>query len=131
MPNLTAWSPRVLSLLRIMAGLLFIEHGLMKLLSVPAPQPGVPSPLPPLLLAAAIIEIVGGLLITAGLFTRIVAFICSGEMAIAYFTVHAKQSFYPGINQGGEAILFCFVFLYMALAGGGEWSVDARLRKRS
>jgi putative oxidoreductase len=131
MPNLTAWSPRVLSLLRIMAGLLFIEHGLMKLLSFPAPQPGVPSPLPPLLLAAAIIEIVGGLLITAGLFTRIVAFICSGEMAIAYFTVHAKQSFYPGINQGGEAILFCFVFLYMALAGGGEWSVDARLRKRS
>ncbi|THD80785.1 MAG: DoxX family protein [Phenylobacterium sp.] len=130
MPNLTVWSPRVLSLLRIIAGLLFIEHGLMKLIHFPGPQQGAPDPLPPLMMAAALIEIVGGGLITLGLFTRAAAFICSGEMAVAYFMVHAKQGFWPGLNQGGEAILYCFLFLYLAFAGGGEWSLDAQLRKR-
>ena len=130
MPNLTLWSPRVLSLLRVVAGLLFIEHGLMKLVHFPIAQPGAPDPLPPLMLAAAVIEIVGGGLITLGLFTRAAAFICSGEMAAAYFMVHAKQSFWPGVNQGGEAILYCFLFLYLACAGGGEWSLDALVRKR-
>ena len=130
MPTLTAWSPRVLSLLRLMAGLLFMEHGLMKLVHFPAPQPGVPTPLPPLLVAAAIIEILCGALITLGLFTRIVAFIASGEMAIAYFMVHAPKSPWPAINQGDAAVLFCFVFLYLVFAGPGDWSLDAAIRKR-
>lgn len=131
MPSLAAWSPRALSLLRIMSALLFMEHGLMKLVHFPAAQPGAPDPLPTLLLVAAAIEVVGGLLLLVGLFTRIVAFVCSGEMAVAYFMVHAKQSFYPGLNGGDAAILFCFVFLYLACAGGGEWSVDALVRKKT
>jgi len=129
MPNLTAWSPRVLSLLRIITALLFMEHGLMKLIHFPAAQPGAPDPLPPFMLAAALIEVVGGALVEAGLFARAVAFICSGEMAVAYFMAHAPKSFWPAINQGDAAILFCFVFLYLACAGGGSWSVDRALRK--
>ena len=130
MPNLDAWSPRVLSILRIVTALLFLEHGLMKLAHFPAPQPGAPDPLPPLLIAAAAIEVVGGILLTLGLFTRIAAFVCSGEMAIGYFMAHASKSFWPGVNQGGEAILYSFIFLYLAVAGGGEWSLDAQVRKR-
>ena len=129
MPNLTAWSPRVLRLLRIITALLFMEHGLMKLIHFPAAQPGAPDPLPPFMLAAALIEVVGGALVAAGLFARAVAFICSGEMAVAYFMAHAPKSFWPAINQGDAAILFCFVFLYLACAGGGSWSVDRALRK--
>ena len=130
MPNLDAWSPRVLSLLRIITGLLFIEHGLMKLFHFPAPQPGAPNPLPPLLLAGAVIELVGGALVTLGLFTRAAAFICSGEMAVAYFMVHAPQGFYPAINMGEAAILYCFVFFYLVFAGAGPWSLDAAIRRR-
>lgn len=130
MPNLAVWSPRVLSLLRIVAGLLFMEHGLMKAVHFPIAQAGAPDPLPPLLMAAAAIEILGGALITVGLFTRITALICSGEMAVAYFMAHFPSGFWPGVNHGGEAILFCFVFLYLAFAGGGEWSLDAAVRKR-
>jgi putative oxidoreductase len=129
MPNLTAWSPRMLSLLRIIAALLFMEHGLMKLVHFPGPQPGVPDPLPPLLMAAAWIEVVGGALIAVGLFTRATAFICSGEMAVAYFMAHAPQSAWPGINLGDAAVLFCFIFLYLACAGGGSWSLDRIARK--
>jgi putative oxidoreductase len=129
MPNLTAWSPRVLSILRIVAALLFMEHGLMKLLHFPGPQPGVPDPLPPLLVAAAWIEIIGGGLIALGLFTRAAAFVCSGQMAVGYFMVHQPQSFWPAINQGDAAILFCFVFLYLVFAGGGAWSLDRTVRK--
>lgn len=130
MPNLTAWAPRVLSILRIVVGLLFMEHGLMKLFHFPAAQPGAPGPLPPLLVAAGLIETIGGGLITLGLATRLAAFICSGEMAIAYFTVHARQSMWPGVNQGDAAILYCFVFLYLVFAGGGEWSLDSVIAKR-
>jgi putative oxidoreductase len=130
MPNLDAWSPRILSILRIVAGLLFLEHGLMKLVHFPAPQPGAPDPLPPLLLAAGAIELVGGGLLTVGLFTRLTAFICSGEMAVAYFMGHASRGFYPALNMGEAAILYCFVFLYLAFAGGGFWSLDALVRKR-
>jgi putative oxidoreductase len=130
MPNLDAWSPRVLSILRIIVGLLFIEHGLMKLFHFPAPQPGAPNPLPPMLLAAAIIELVGGGLVALGFFTRAAAFICSGEMAVAYFMAHAPRSFYPAVNMGEAAVLYCFVFLYLAFAGGGYWSLDALVRKR-
>jgi len=129
MPDPLIWSPRVRSLLRIMAGLLFLEHGLMKLLHFPAPQPGVPDPLPALLAAAGWIEALGGALIALGLFTRLAAFVASGEMAAAYFMVHAKQSFWPGLNEGDAAILFCFVFLYFACAGPGPWSVDRVARR--
>jgi putative oxidoreductase len=127
MSELETWSPRVLAVVRIITALLFLEHGLMKLVAFPAAVPGLPTPLPPLLLAAAVIEILGGALIAVGLFTRIVAFICSGEMAAGYFMFHAPQSFWPAVNQGDAAILFCFVFLYFVFAGAGAWSVDARL----
>ncbi|MGH7025393.1 MAG: DoxX family protein [Caulobacteraceae bacterium] len=129
-PIADVWGPRVLSLLRIMAALLFMEHGLMKLAAFPAPAPGLPHPLPPLLIVAGFIEIVGGGLLAAGLFTRSVAFIASGEMAVAYFMVHARIGFWPALNQGEPAILFSFIFLYLALAGGGVWSLDARRPRR-
>jgi putative oxidoreductase len=127
MSQLETWSPRVLAAVRIITALLFIEHGLMKLVAFPAAVPGLPTPLPPLLIAAALIEIVGGALIAVGLFTRVAAFICSGEMAAAYFMFHAPQSFWPAVNQGDAAILFCFIFLYLVFAGAGAWSVDAYL----
>ena len=130
MPNLDVWAPRVLSLLRIVAALLFMEHGLMKLFHFPAPQPGAPDPLPMILTAAATIEVVGGALIALGLFTRVAAFVCSGQMAAAYFMAHAPQGFWPALNGGEAAILFCFVFLYLVFAGPGIWSVDALVRKR-
>lgn len=130
MQSLDAWAPRVLSLLRIIAALLFMEHGLMKLLHFPAPQPGAPDPLPTLLLAAAWIEVVGGGLLTLGLFTRAAAFVCSGQMAVAYFTAHASQGFWPALNGGEPAILYCFVFFYLVFAGGGAWSLDAMRRRR-
>ena len=122
---MSSWAPRILSVLRIIAALLFMEHGLMKLVHFPAAQPGVPDPLPTLLLVAALIEVVGGALLALGLFTRIVAFICSGEMAVAYFMMHAPGGFWPALNQGDAAILFCFVFFYLAFAGPGDWSFDA------
>jgi len=124
------WAPRLLSLLRIVAALLFMEHGLMKLFHFPAPHPGVPDPLPPLLVAAVCLEAAGGLLMLLGLFTRPVAFILSGEMAIGYFIAHAPRSPWPAINQGDAAILFCFLFLYLVATGAGPWSLDA-LRRRS
>jgi putative oxidoreductase len=130
MPNLDVWSPRVLSLLRIVAALLFMEHGLMKLFHFPAPQPGAPDPLPMMLVVAAWLEVVGGGLLALGLFTRPVAFLLSGEMAAAYFLAHAPQGFYPALNGGEAAVLYCFAFLYLAFAGGGEWSLDAQVRKR-
>jgi putative oxidoreductase len=123
---LAAWRPRMVSILRIMTALLFMEHGLMKLFAFPLAQPGVPNPLPTILLVAAAIEIVGGALLALGLFTRIAAFICSGQMAVAYFTAHASQGAWPGGNGGDAAILFCFVFLYLVFAGPGSWSIDAR-----
>ena len=125
MPDL---SNKMLSILRIMTALLFMEHGLMKLVGFPAAMPGA-GDLSPLMLAAALIEVIGGAAVALGLFTRIAAFICSGEMAAAYFMVHAPQSFWPAVNMGDAAVLFCFVFLYISLAGPGEWSLDA-LRKK-
>ncbi|MGN6269566.1 MAG: DoxX family protein [Sphingomonas sp.] len=125
MDRIDPWAPRLLSVLRIVAALLFMEHGLMKLLHFPAAQPGVPDPLPTMLVIAAWLEVVGGGLLALGLFARPVAFILAGEMAVGYFIAHFPQSFWPGINGGDAAILFCFLFLYLAAAGPGPWSVDA------
>jgi putative oxidoreductase len=124
---LSRWQPQLLAVLRIVTALLFLEHGMMKIFHFPAPQ--MPGPLPSLLLVAAIIELVAGALIAVGLFTRLAAFVASGEMAVAYFMGHFPKSFWPGINMGDAAILFCFVFLYIAAAGPGAWSIDgARVR---
>lgn len=122
--SLSAWQPRLLSLLRIMSGLLFMQHGLMKLFSFPGPfmRPVVTGEL---IWFAAVIELIGGALLVLGLFTRPVAFIASGLMAAAYFMGHAGKGFYPILNGGNLAILYCFVFLYIAAAGAGPWSVDA------
>jgi putative oxidoreductase len=128
LPWLQRFQPQLLALLRIVAGLLFVEHATVKFFAFPAPFP-MPGPLPPLLLAAGAIELIAGLLITLGLFTRISAFIASGEMAVAYWMMHGSKSFWPIANMGEAAILFCFVFLYIAAAGPGAWSVDgARFR---
>jgi putative oxidoreductase len=102
----------------------------MKLFHFPAPQPGAPDPLPPMLLAAAWLEVVGGALLVLGLFTRPVAFVLAGQMAVAYFLAHASKGFYPALNGGEAAILFCFIFLYLVFAGPGAWSLDAMVRKR-
>ena len=119
---LSRWQPQLLAVLRIVAALLFLEHGLMKLFHFPAPQ--MPGPLPTLLVVAAVIELVAGVLITLGLFTRLAAFVASGEMAVAYFMFHGSKGFWPAVNKGEAAILFCFVFLYLAAAGAGAWSID-------
>jgi len=109
-----------------MSGLLFLEHGTAKLLGIPHVTM-YDAGLSPLLLAAGIIELTGGVLITAGFFTRIAAFICSGEMAVGYFLYHMRMGgFFPAVNQGDAAILFCFIFLYIAAAGPGPWSIDAK-----
>ena len=127
--HLDKYQAQFRAILRIVTALLFMEHGLAKLIHFPVPQPGVPSPLPPLLLAAAIIEVSGGILITIGLFTRLVAFLCAGEMAIGYFLFHFPKSFWPIVNMGEAAILYCFIFLYLAAAGAGAWSIDGMRRK--
>ena len=114
--------PYILSILRIVIGLLFLQHGLSKVFNFPAPSP-VPS-LSGLLILAAILETVGAALFLVGAYTRIVAFILSGELAFAYFMAHAPRSFYPVVNAGELAVLFCFIFLYFAFAGGGPLSVD-------
>ena len=124
---IATWTPRVLSVLRIVTGLLFMEHGTAKLLHFPA-SADLPAELPPILIVAGGLELVGGALVAAGLFTRVVAFVLSGEMAAAYFMAHAPSSFFPLVNHGEGAILYCFVFLYLAFAGGGEWSLDRMLR---
>ena len=116
------WAPYVLSILRIVVGLLFLQHGLSKVFNFPAPSPV--ASLSGLMILAAFLETVGAFLFLIGAYTRIVAFILSGEMAFAYFMAHAPRSFYPIVNGGESAVLFCFIFLYFAFAGGGPWSVD-------
>jgi putative oxidoreductase len=123
----TIWAPRLLSVLRIMAALLFMAHGTMKLLGFPDSGRAGPE-LFSLMGLAGTLEIVGGILLVLGLFTRPVAFILAGEMAVAYFMAHAPQDFFPIKNGGESAILFCFVFLYLAAAGAGSWSLDAARR---
>lgn len=125
----TVWAPRVLAVLRILVALLFIEHGTQKLFSFPVAPP-FPNPAAfTLLWFAAVLEVVGGLLIVLGLATRPVAFILSGEMAVAYFMAHAPRGFFPVVNGGEGAILYTFVFLYLAAAGAGAWSLDRAMRR--
>jgi len=123
-----SWAPYVLSLLRIMTGLLFLQYGMAKLLKFPAMPLFKDVTLFSLLGLAGTIELIGSVLVILGLFTRPVAFILAGEMAFAYFFGHAPQGFLPILNGGNLAILFCFVFFYLSFAGGGPWSLDA-LRK--
>ncbi|HEX8282639.1 MAG TPA: DoxX family protein [Pyrinomonadaceae bacterium] len=123
------WGPRLLSVLRIVAGFLLMQHGMQKLLGLPAPMPGGTVPLLSLFGLAGALELVGGLLILLGLFTRPVAFILSGELATAYFMAHAPRGFWPLLNQGELPALYSFVFLYLAVAGGGAWSLDSLLRR--
>ncbi len=120
------WAPRVLSLLRIIAALIFLEHGTQKIFGFP------PSTMHPPILSlpgiAGLLELFGGFLLLIGLFSRPVAFLLSGEMAVGYFIAHAPKSFFPALNGGDAAILFCFVFLYVVFAGPGPLSVDAMVR---
>lgn len=122
------WSPYVLSLVRIVVALMFFEHGLSRLFGFPQPLP-TPT-LFSLYWFAGAIEFAGGALLLVGLATRAAAFVMSGEMAFAYFISHAPHSFFPILNRGDSAILYCFVFLYFVFAGGGPWSLDAWLSRR-
>ncbi|CAH2601153.1 DoxX family protein [Rhodovastum atsumiense] len=123
---LTAVAPRMLSVLRIVSALLFLEHGTGKFLGFPT-LPALP-PEYSLSWWGGLGELFGGILLTLGLFTRPVAFLLSGEMAVGYWTAHAPRSFFPALNGGDAAVLFCFVFLYLVFAGPGPWSLDARRR---
>lgn len=127
--TLEAWAPRVLAVLRIVAALLFMEHGLMKFFGFPAPLPGGGGSLPLLFKIAATLETVGSPLLALGLFTRPVAFLLSGEMAVAYFMAHAPHSFWPVLNSGEPPILYSFIFLYLVFAGPGAFSLDGLLAK--
>jgi len=129
---LDKFSGPLLSVLRIVSALLFIAHGTTKLFGFPATEMFATTPAPMTLMwFAGVLEAFGGAFLLIGLFTRPVAFVLSGMMAVAYWTAHATQSFYPVQNGGDAAILFCFVFLYIAAAGGGPWSVDNALRKKA
>lgn len=123
------WSPRILGLLRIVTGFLFLQHGSAKLLGAPHIAMFDGLQLMSLIGLAGVLELGGGVLIVLGLFTRPVAFILSGMMAVAYFMAHATKGFLPILNQGELAVMFCFVFLYFSVAGGGSYSIDAKLRK--
>ncbi len=127
---LAAWSPRVLSILRIIAGFLMLFHGSQKLFGFPPSAQGGGGELQPLMLVAGILEFFGGVLLLLGLFTRTTAFILSGLMAVAYFMAPAPGGFLPLVNKGELAVLYCFVYLYLAFAGGGAWSLDRLIWKR-
>jgi len=130
---LTTWRPRFLSILRIVVGALIMVHGAQKLFNLPpGPVEFFHTPLLSLAGIAGILEFFGGLFILLGLFTRPVAFILSGLMAVAYFMAHAPKSFFNPIANGGElAVVYCFVFLYLSVAGGGQWSLDNLARRRA
>lgn len=125
------WTPRLLSVLRIVTAFLLMQHGAQKLFGFLATEQGATPPLLSLAGIAGLLEFFGGLFILLGLFTRPVAFILSGLMAVAYFMAHAPQGFWPLQNKGELAVLYCFVFLFFAVAGGGAWSVDRLMRRAS
>ena len=127
-PSDTRYAPYLLAALRIMAGLLFLAHGVVKLFGFPPDAASGHQELLSLLGIAALIEVATGILIVLGLFTRAAAFLASGEMAVAYWMAHAPLSLFPAVNGGDAAIMFCFVFLYMAAAGPGALSLDGLLR---
>jgi putative oxidoreductase len=133
MSKINAWcvniAPHLLSLLRIATAFVFMEHGAMKLFGFPAPMGSIP--LFSLMGFAGVLEVFGGLLILIGLFTQPVAFILSGEMAFAYFMAHAPTGFWPVLNHGEPAVLYCFIYLYLAAAGGGTWSLDRLVSQHS
>jgi putative oxidoreductase len=120
----SSWTPRVLGILRIVIGFLFVQHGTAKLLGIPEVAMFDNVQIFSLVGVAGILELVGGVLILIGLFTRPVAFILSGEMAFAYFIAHAPQGPLPLLNQGELAVIYCFVFLFFSVAGAGAFSVD-------
>jgi len=129
----TVWAPRaahVLSVLRIFTGLELLQHGTGKILGFPAVPSFANVHIGSLSGMGGLIELIGGILFTIGLFTRPVAFVLSGFTATAYFMAHASRGFYPVLNGGELAALFCFVFLYFAFAGGGPWSVDALMERK-
>jgi putative oxidoreductase len=125
LPWLSRWQPQLLAVLRIVVSLLFIEHALIKLFGFPPGGPPGLQPVGTLLWIGGVVELVCGLMVLIGLWTRLFAFLAAGEMAVAYFMVHAPNSFFPAVNMGEAAILFCFAFLYFAAAGPGAWSADA------
>ena len=125
------WTPRILGILRIVTGFLFLQHGTAKLLGTPHVAMFDNLQLVSLLGLAGILELVGGVLVLIGLFTRPAAFILSGEMAVAYFMAHAPHSLLPILNQGELAVMYCFVFLYLSVAGAGEFSLDGMRSKAS
>ncbi|MBU2581689.1 MAG: DoxX family protein [Alphaproteobacteria bacterium] len=129
MDTLNAWQPRILSILRMVSGLIFLLHGTQKLVGIPASQRVVEAYSLPWF--AGVIEIVCGAAILVGFQTRAAAFLASGTMAVAYWLAHAPRDFYPTNNGGDAAILYCFVFLYLVFAGPGPWSVDAAMRSKS
>jgi putative oxidoreductase len=121
--SLSNWTPYALAVLRIVAGLIFLEHGTQKLLGFP---PGERAFVEAFTLSwwAGLLELILGTLITLGLFTRLAAFVAAGEMAFAYWLAHAPQNFFPVNNAGDASILYCFVFLFLVFAGPGKWSID-------
>jgi len=123
-------APHFLSLLRLMTGLLVLQFGTMKILGFP-PSDFAGTSLTSMIGIAGLLELVGGALVAVGLFTRCAAFVLSGEMAFAYFIGHAPRGFYPALNEGTLAVLFCFVFLYLSAAGGGPWGLDRIVRRAS
>ena len=129
--SLARWQPQVLSILRIMSALLILQFGTAKILGIPPVQMFAGVKLFSLYGVAGMLELIGGALLVLGLFTRPVAFILSGEMAAAYFIGHFPKSFIPLLNGGNEAVIYCFVFFYLAFAGPGPWSVDAMRQQRA
>jgi putative oxidoreductase len=131
MNSLTRYATPFYCIMRLVVGLMFFCHGAQKIFGWFAPPGQHGGPLPPLMMAGGWIEIVGGLLIAVGLFTRVAAFIASGEMAVAFFMMHAKGNILPIVNKGELAVVYCFLFFYIFLYGPGAWSLDAMLRKTS
>jgi putative oxidoreductase len=123
------YAPQVYALFRIVVGFLFLFHGAQKVLGMFGGMGGATAPMMSMPWIAGVIELVGGILVMIGLFTRVAAFICSGEMAAAYFIAHQPRGAWPIQNQGELAVLFCFAFLYIAARGAGIWSADAAMRR--